>query len=88
MESYEHNMSNDGGEEVSFVRLFEAAEAILHAESALGTGSVTMWRDGLAPAQGGFSAHELMEALFFLRRLGLVEQRDASTTTPRRRHRK
>lgn len=79
---------HDGAEELSFVRLTDAADAILHAESALGTGSVTLWRDGHGPAQGGFTAHELMEALFFLRRLGLVEQRDARSEAPRRRNRK
>jgi hypothetical protein len=54
-------------------RLLKAADAILRAETPTGKGTVTMWRDDTRPARVGFSSHELVEAMMFLRRLGLVE---------------
>jgi hypothetical protein len=53
-------------------RLVLAADAILLAEHHPADATVLMWRDDSKPAREGFSCHELMEAMNFLRRLGLV----------------
>ena len=57
----------------TFDRLLGAADAILLAEHLPGKGSVIMWRDESKPARHGYSSQELMDAMMFLRRLGLVD---------------
>ncbi len=54
-------------------RLLSAADAILWAASAPGTGSVQFPPGPLAATMLGFSTQELEEAAIFLARLGLVE---------------
>ena len=61
----------------SYDRLLKAADAILYAESIPGKGTVAMWRDDSKPSREGFSSHELVEAMTFLRRLGLVSAEEA-----------
>ena len=64
-------------------RLIAAADAILLAESMAGKGTVTMWRDESRPSRDGFSSHELVEAMMFLRRLGLTDL-EIGAARPRR----
>jgi hypothetical protein len=59
-------------EQVSPERLILAADAILAADQLHGKGTVAMWKDDSRPAREGFSSHELVEAMKFLRRLGLI----------------
>lgn len=65
-------------------RLLDAADAILNAERQPGGGYVTMWRDDSRPASSGFSSQELVAAMVFLRRLGLVRESDPSDQGGRR----
>ncbi len=72
--------SNNNETDVDPRRLIAAADTILAAE--ITGGSVSMWRDDARPSREGFSSLELVQAMIFLRRLGLVEDpRQASSTS-------
>jgi len=69
-----HNNQDDSTAYVDPSRLIAAADALLHAE--IEGGKVSMWRDDAKPAHDGFSSLELVQALLFLRRLGLIRKED------------
>lgn len=54
-------------------RMFAAADAILQAGSNGPGGVVLMWKDDARPSREGFSSQELVDAMMFLRRMGLVD---------------
>jgi hypothetical protein len=53
-------------------RLIAAADAILLAAQKGPKGAVLMWKDDAHPSSDGFSSSELVDAMAFLQRLGLV----------------
>ena len=75
--------SNNSESEVDPRRLIAAADTILAAE--ITGGSVSMWRDDARPSREGFSSLELVQAMIFLRRLGLVED-PRQARSPSERH--
>lgn len=53
-------------------RLIAAADAILAAAQKGPKGAVLMWKDDAHPSSRGFSSSELVDAMAFLQRLGIV----------------
>lgn len=74
---------NETGDHIDPVRLVEAADCLLEAQSKRPNGlalvDVWMGKAGGTPAKGLYTYSELVEAMAFLIRLGVVEPKGQET---------
>jgi hypothetical protein len=77
---------SEPGDHVDPVRLIEAADCLLEAQSKRPNGlalvDVWMGKAGGTPAKGLYTYSELVEAMAFLIRLGVVEPKGQETIAP------